>query len=239
VAGSLALVGSGEYTDAMLDIDRSLLDGRPGTYVQIPTAAAPEGPKRLAYWVELGHSHAAKLGVDAVPLVVTDRAGADDPSVVEALRGAGLIYLSGGSPVFLADTLRGTLLAREIEAAWRGGVALAGCSAGAMALASWTPDPRRPTRPGSPGLGLVPQLRVLPHFDRFMGRMPDLLARPLMRAPDGVTTVGIDEDTALVGGPERFTVQGRQSVWVIDGRRRRRITSGEEVVFPLDGLARG
>lgn len=238
MAGTLALVGSGEYTDAMLEIDRSLLDGRPGTYVQIPTAAAPEGPKRLSYWVELGRSHAAKLGVDAVPLVVTDRAGADDPSVVEALRGAALIYLSGGSPVFLADTLRGTLLAREIEAAWRAGVALAGCSAGAMALASWTPDLRRPTRSGSPGLGLVPQLRVLPHFDRFMGRMPDLLARPLMRAPDGVTTVGIDEDTALVGGPERFTVQGRQSVWVLDGGRRRQIAPGDEVVFPLHGLGR-
>ena len=34
------------------------------------------------------------------------------------------------------------------------------------------------------------------------------------------TIVGVDEDTALVGGPDRWEVVGRQSVWVLtsDGR---------------------
>ena len=41
--GPLALVGSGEYLPVMADVERMLLAGRPPRYVQIPTAAAPEG----------------------------------------------------------------------------------------------------------------------------------------------------------------------------------------------------
>lgn len=236
MSGPLALVGSGEYTEAMLDVDRALLDGRAPRYVQIPTAAAPEGEARLDYWVKLGRAHARRLGADAVPLVVRTRAEADDPAIAGAIDGAGLVYLSGGDPLFLAETLRDTLLWRAIEEAWRSGAALAGCSAGAMALGDWVPDVRRPLRAitsstaGRPGLGLLPQLRVLPHFDRFLGRMPDLLSRPFLRNSDGVTTVGIDEDTALVGGPERYVVRGRQSVWVLGNGRRRRVATGEELV---------
>ena len=41
--GPLALVGSGEYTPAMLAVEAGLIDGRPPRYVQIPTAASAEG----------------------------------------------------------------------------------------------------------------------------------------------------------------------------------------------------
>jgi len=239
MAGPLALVGSGEYTDAMLDVDRDLLDGRPPRYVQIPTAAAPEGPARLGYWVELGRRHAERLGVAAVPLVVRDRGEADDPAVADQITGAGLIYLSGGRPTFLADTLRDTALWRAIVEAWRAGAALAGCSAGAMAFGDWVPEVRRRSRPpqsgrpgrGGPGLGLLPHLRVLPHFDAFMGRMPDLMLRPLTRAPEGVTVVGIDEDTALMGGPETWTVRGRRSAWLLGAGRRREFPTGSTITI--------
>jgi hypothetical protein len=46
--GPLALVGSGEYLPSMLEIERALITGRPPRYVQIPTAAAPEGADRFA-----------------------------------------------------------------------------------------------------------------------------------------------------------------------------------------------
>src|SRR5215470_6713856 len=156
----------------MLDIERSLLDGRPPRYVQIPTAASREGESRLRYWVDLGREQAGRLGVEAVPLVVTDRAEADDPAIAAQVSGAGLIYLSGGDPGLLADTLRDTALWRAIVEEWTAGAALAGCSAGAMAMADWVPELRRPTmnrgRPGltdggRPGLGLLPHVRVLPH----------------------------------------------------------------------------
>lgn len=233
--GPLALVGSGEYLPSMLEIERSLIDGRPGRYVQIPTAAGREGANRLAYWVDLGRAQAQRLGVAAVPLVVTQRDEADDPQTAAQVAGAGLIYLSGGSPGYLADTLRDTALWRAVVAAWQGGAALAGCSAGAMAMAEWVPDVRRPTGRGRPGLGLLPQLRVLPHFDRMLGRMPDLLARPFLRGSAGVTVVGIDEETALVGGPETFTVAGHRSVWLLGDGSRQELKPGTEVTFPATG----
>ena len=228
----MALVGSGEYLPSMLDVERALVDGQPPRYVQIPTAAAREGAARLAYWVELGRVQAERLGVEPVPLVVTDRAQANDPAIAEQVAGAGLIYLSGGSPRLLADTLRDTALWRAIVDAWEAGAALAGCSAGAMAMADHVPDLRHPTRGGRPGLGLLPKLQVIPHFDRMLGWMPDLLTRPVMRPPDGVMLVGVDEETALVGGPDEFTVAGRQSVWVLGDGKRRRLAVGDTLTVP-------
>jgi cyanophycinase-like exopeptidase len=233
--GPLALVGSGEYLPVMLEVERALLSGRPPRYVQLPTAAAPEGPASLQRWLDLGRAQAERLGVAPVPVVVRDRAEADDPALAALVAGAGLVYLSGGNPVFLAGTLRGTAVWTAVEAAWRAGAALAGCSAGAMALAATVPDLRRPCGGPHPGLGVVPQLRVIPHFDRFLGRMPDLLTRPFLRHREGTTLVGIDEDTALVGGPEDFQVQGRQSVWVLGEGDRHELPTGTRVRFPADG----
>src|SRR5439155_8165126 len=156
VAGPLALVGSGEYTPAMLAVERELIEGRAPRYVQIPTAAAPEGPDRLRYWVELGRRQAERLDVAAVPVVARDRAEADDPELAALVADAGLVYLSGGNPAYLADTLRDTLLWRAIVDAWQAGAALAGCSAGAMAFGGWVPELRRPGGKGRPGLGLLP-----------------------------------------------------------------------------------
>jgi cyanophycinase-like exopeptidase len=232
VAGPLALVGSGEYTPAMLAVERELIEGRAPRYVQIPTAAAPEGAGRLRYWVELGGRQAERLGVTAVPVVARDRAEADDPDLAALVAGAGLVYLSGGNPAYLADTLRDTLLWRAIVDVWRAGAALAGCSAGAMAFGGWVPEIRRPGGHGRPGLGLLPQLRVIPHFDRFLGRVPDLLVWPFISG-DGYTTIGIDEETALVGGPEEYTVAGRRSVWLLGNGRRREVPAGTRVTFPL------
>ena len=62
---------------------------------------------------------------------------------------------------------------------------------------------------------------MLPHYERMARLIPGVLTRPLFRTEAGVSLVGIDEDTALVGGPDTFTVQGRQSVWLLsDGRHR-------------------
>jgi cyanophycinase-like exopeptidase len=232
VEGPIALVGSGEYTPAMQEVEAGLLAGRPPRYVQIPTAAGREGDARLAYWVELGRAQAERIGVEPVPLLVLNRKHADDPGMAEQVAGAGLIYLSGGSPGFLADTLRDTLLWSAILDAWRSGSALAGCSAGAMAMADWVPEIRRPGAAGHRGLGLLPHIRVLPHFDKMLGWVPDLLARPFLRAPEGVSLVGVDEDTALVGGPETFTVHGRQSAWLLGDGRRRQYAAGSELHLP-------
>ena len=42
-----------------------------------------------------------------------------------------------------------------MEAAWRSGAALAGCSAGAIALTDWVPAVRSPAREPEPRLGVI------------------------------------------------------------------------------------
>ncbi|HEX7187226.1 MAG TPA: Type 1 glutamine amidotransferase-like domain-containing protein [Actinomycetes bacterium] len=235
--GPVALVGSGEYLPVMEPLERRLLDGRPPRFVQLATAAAPEGVKSLARWHELGRASAERLGVQQVVVPVVDRISADDAELAALIDGAGLVYLSGGNPPFLARTLRGTRVWSAIEAAWLGGAALAGCSAGAMALTGQVPDLRHPLRDAEPGLGAVPRLSVLPHFDRFAGRLPDLVLTRLSNPPDGVTAVGIDEDTALVGGPDDWEVVGRQSVWLLGADGRHEHPAGSVLQLPSAGVS--
>jgi cyanophycinase len=215
VTGPVALVGSGEYLPVMAAVEADLLLGRPPRYVQIPTAASLEGDASLDRWVALGREQAARLGVEAVPVVVRDRADADDPAFADLVEGAGLVYLSGGNPPHCAATLRGTRMWDAVLAAWRGGAALAGCSAGAMALTSWVPDLRHPTRAADPGLGVLPLLRVVPHFDRIPRWMPDVVSRYLVRAPDGTAVLGVDEETAVLWDGESWTVRGVKSAWLL------------------------
>jgi cyanophycinase len=232
VPGPVALVGSGEFLPVMRDTDARLLDGRPQRAVFLPTAAAEEGDERIKYWLDLGTRHYGSMGVEAVPLPVLNRVDADSDWAAGAIAGAGLIYLSGGDPGYLADTLRDSAVWSAIVTAWESGAALAGCSAGACALTGVANH----VRSGAPaaGLGLIPHLAVLPHFDLFRARAPARVAALVSSAGDEFTVVGIDEDTALVGGPTRFVVEGRQSVWVYgaSGAEPDQYGTGDEVALP-------
>jgi len=227
--GKIALVGSGEYLPAMQEIEGWLLEGRPRRYVQLATAAAPEGERSLARWHQLGADAARRLDAEQVVVDVRDAATASDPANADLIQGAGLIYLSGGNPSHLATSLRGSRVWAAIEEEWRGGASLAGCSAGAMALGGYIPDFRHPKRGGVDGLGIVPQVRVLPHFDKYSRMIPDFVMRPLVT--DTAIVVGIDEDTALVAdGPGEdglweFRSRGRQSAWRIESDRRHRVNA--------------
>lgn len=232
MSGPVALVGSGEFTPATEAVDRALLEGRPERVVFLPTAAALEGKERIAYWVELGLAHYERLGVDATPLMVLDREDADRPHLAAEVAGAGLVYLSGGNPPFLASTLVGSRVGDAIQDAWRQGTAVAGCSAGAIALTDTVPDIRN--RRGTPvaGFGLVPGVSVIPHFDRIEQWMPGAVQWALRATPPGVHLVGVDEDTAIVGGPLQWTVMGRGAAWLLPGPGERlRHGDGETLVL--------
>ncbi len=223
-------MGSGEYLESMLDVERSLIAGRAPRYVQLATASVLDGPDVVARWERLGREQAARLGVEAVTVPVHSREDAENPELASLIDGAGLIYLSGGHPGFLADTLRDSAVWAAIESAWRSGAALAGCSAGAMALTTWVPSLRHPRTGGTVGLGLLPKLRVIPHFDAFAARIPDLFSRFVLPHDEGVDLLGVDERTALVGGPAHWTVQGHQSVWRLSTHGREQFEVGATVV---------
>jgi cyanophycinase len=217
--GPIALVGSGEFLPVMEAVDAALLDGRPSRAVFLPTAAAPEGRDRVEYWIGLGTEHYRRLGAEPVPVAVLDRRDADNPANAAAVAGAGLVYLAGGNPDYLADTLRGTAVLEAILAAWRAGAALAGCSAGACALTALADDTG--TGATRPGLAVVPELVVLPHFDRIERWLPGIVDRRAAGLAPGQVLVGIDEETAVTSGDGGWRVSGRQKVWIVDpdGRR--------------------
>lgn len=231
--GPLALVGSGEYLPEMADIEGSLIAGRPPRYVQIATAAVPDGEATVERWHNLGIAQAERLHVDPVVLDIKDRDDAGSAEIAKQVEGAGLIYLSGGHPGFLAETLRDTAVWAAIVEAWRNGAALAGCSAGAMAFSAWVPSLRHPREGGTRGLGLLPHVRAIPHFDAFVSRIPDMMTRFLLPHDPAITVLGVDEETALVGGPSEWVVKGRSSVWRLTDSGRDQLVTGTTVSTPM------
>ncbi len=160
--GAVALVGSGEFLPAMSEFDAGLLaaTGRTRPRVAIlPTASWPDGEEAFARWASMGVAHFSGLGAEVEPVRVRDRADADDAAHVQAIGEADLIYLSGGKPGHLSSVLDGSGVGRALRQAHLRGAVIAGCSAGAMALADRHFDMRRrrlmwPVR-WRDGLGLV------------------------------------------------------------------------------------
>lgn len=228
--GLIALVGSGEFLPGMVETDRALLADRTGRVVHLPTAAGLESADSVARWTRMAASHFAALDRDVVSLPVIDDQSADDPSLAAEIDSAtALVYLSGGNPAYCAKTLRDSAVWNAVLAAWESGAALAGCSAGAGALT--TVAPNQMGGKTEAGLGVVPTLAVIPHYDRARFLMP-LFGRMIRTStPPDAEVIGIEEDTALVGRPgEEWTVYGRQAVVLLD-RHKQRVTAGAHVTF--------
>jgi cyanophycinase len=231
--GVIALVGSGEFTAAMDDVDRGLLAAtgseKPRVAI-VPTASWPDGETVFLRWAAMGEAHFAALGAIAVPVLIRERAGADDPDAVAEIERADFIYLSGGKPGHLA-TLRDSAAGVGLRAAHARGAVIAGCSAGAMVLGA------HQVRLGGrrflqmpvgweDALGLVPGIVVMPHYDA----VPETLIAPLALAvPDDSLLVGIDENTALVGRDGTWQVGGSGRVTIWRGSRRERYRGGSAV----------
>jgi len=217
----------------MVELDRELLAaiGRPRPrVVVIPTAAAPDGEAVFRRWADMGIAHFEALGAEVEPVLARNTEEGDDEAAIQAIGEADLIYLSGGSPSFLADVLTDSRLGWAIADAHDRGAVIAGCSAGAMVLGGRLAGLRRRMLPWplrwSDGLGLVPGVAVLPHYDAWPEPLTALMA---LQAPAGIDVIGIDEDTALVGRDRAWRVHGVGRVTVWQGRRRTRYRRGDVV----------
>lgn len=224
VSGSIALVGSGEYLPEMLELEKSLIaDGiandKEPVFVQVPTAAGRESRDRILYWENLGRTQAEALGVEARFLPIFDRDAAHNPEFVAQIRDSALVYMSGGDPHYLANTLRGTPVFDAMAANWKSGGSIAGCSAGAMVMSSKIPNFRLTRSEPTDGFALIPNIRVIPHFNKFFKWIPESSARILLNVPDDAILLGIDELTALV---RRFN----ESDWGVYGEAKVHILKG-------------
>lgn len=234
--GPVALVGAGEFLAPMAEFDRGLLaaTGRSRPRVVIlPTASAPEGETTFRMWADMGVDHFTSLGAEVEPVLVRTAAEGHDTAALQAVGEADLIYLSGGNPRFLLSVLAGSPLGAAITSAHAHGATIAGCSAGAMAIAGRTMDFRSLPKLRVPlplplrwpdGLGLAPGVAVIPHYD---SPPETFLALVALQAPRGVAVLGIDEETAAVVRNGAWQVHGRGRVTVWRGRHRERYRRGE------------
>jgi cyanophycinase-like exopeptidase len=240
--GSLALVGSGEYLPAMAAFEKSLVDdgvknGKQTKYIQIPTAAGRESTERMSYWENLGKKQGDLIGVESIFLPIFNREDANNPDLVNQIEGSALMYLSGGDPHYLAETLMGTLVWDAIVENWQSGASLAGCSAGAMVLSSHIPNFRLLKSSATAGLNLLPEIRVIPHFNKFFKWIPESAAKLLLHVPDGSILIGVDELTAIVkrSGDDDWVVFGEAKVHVLNGLPDQQLIDGERIHLTQSG----
>jgi cyanophycinase len=217
----LALVGSGEYLPAMEPVDRYLIGqlSRPPRVVCLPTAAGREGSERIAYWARLGVEHFTRLEARVESLPVIDQESANDALLADAIAAANFVYLSGGKPDYLYNTLAGSLAWEAILAVLADGGILAGCSAGAMILGE-----KFYGFPGwKQGFNFLPGVTVIPHFDEI----PQSIVKPLhLLTRNDLAMLGIEGKTVLVQCGGQYEVVGSGGIHVWNKRGKTRYTSG-------------
>jgi cyanophycinase len=230
----IGLVGSGEFTPAMADIDREVLAsiGPKAAVIILPTAAAGENPED---WATRGVEHFLRLGARSIALMVLERSHAEEADNVRMMERADLLYISGGKPARLLAALEGSPLWQGFLLARRRGAWLLGSSAGAMALGDWTLVHRPEDGDGTPtlwmpGLGMLQGMAVVPHFDAW-AEAEDLTAEIC----DSCSVFGIDEDTAVLLERGRARVAGAGRARLIRGSRREEFMPGESFVVPGAG----
>lgn len=200
------------------------VDAAAGPAYVVATAAVRQVPDRA---VATARGWFEGLGLRVSELRLRSRREAADPATVETARNGAGFYLCGGDPGLVVKLLVGTPAWAAIVSAWRGGAALAGSSAGAMALGEWSlirAGMSHDRRRFAPALGLLPNLAVVPHLDEFGERW-----LPSLRPPRaGVTLLGLDTRTAaawLPGLGWRALGPGRVVV-IRDGERQVRMHGG-------------
>lgn len=224
VMGYLVLQGGSEFGGHMAVSDRralTLAGGMNARVSIIPAAAAPDanhhqaGKRGCDWFHELGARH-----VESTPIV--DRSSANDPELAERLARSGLIYLLGGFPDYLAQTLANTYAWRAIKTALGQRAVVAGSSAGAMVLCDRLFDPTH--HQIVDGLGALKGCCVLPHHNKFGRQWAPFLEKKL---PDA-TLIGIDEQTGVVndGAQGRWTVYGGGTVTLYRNRKAEHYAAG-------------
>lgn len=194
MTGILLLAGGAEFGGQMSEPDLRAIElagGFDAPICIIPTAAAPDrnhkraGSNGIRWFQSLGAGNVFTADV-------IDSVSADDSALAASIRTSSLIYLPGGFPRHLAETLADSVCWRAVLDAYERGAVIAGSSAGAMVLCEYYYDPyeKKLLR----GLNLIPNACVLPHHNTFGKSWVGQLTQAL---PDA-TLIGIDERTGMI-----------------------------------------
>ena len=102
-----------------------------------------------------------------------------------------------------------------------------------MVLSSHIPNFRLSKSEPTIGLNLSPQIRVIPHFDKFFKWIPESAAKLLMHVPDDSILIGIDELTAIVKRSESdfWQVYGQAKLHALKGLPEQQLGDGKVIRF--------
>ena len=206
MTGPVALHGGAEYQEgdepflgALLELAERRVGGeRPIRVAIVPTAAARGRPDlAAAHGVGAFQSvaEASGLEIEATAVGVVNRATAADASLAGRLAAADVIHFPGGDPDLIPTIMPGSSAWAAIADAHAAGAVLAGASAGAMALGSWTWTPGG----GMAGLMVVHGLVVVPHAEK--ATWASIIERFGAWAPDGLGALGLAEQTGVIEEP--------------------------------------
>jgi cyanophycinase len=225
--GLYALFGGlGEFDDRLADVHTRLLQlgGGDGSVRIIPLAFGDEG---LAA-EDLPFYRQANVRTKVVP--VRSRANAEVSSNAEDLPGASLIFLHGGMPQWVTETLRDTKVWHAVVEAVDAGASLAATSGGIMALGGIVPafNEDLTEHDWCSGLGLFPSIAIGSHWDseRFAWM------RRTYESQTDRPVLAVDEATVAVGDGVVWCVQGVGAVHVVRNGQEQSWSSGES--FTLD-----
>ena len=230
--GFILLEGGAEFGGRMADADRQAVKLAGGFDMPIriiPAAAAPDhnhqraGQNGIDWFQHLG-------ATDVSSLALIDSRSADDPRIAAELAGARLIYLLGGFPHYLGQTLKRSRSWQAILEAHSKGAVIAGSSAGAMVLCEYYFDPA--TSQVQRGLKLVSGVSILPHHDTFGKDWAACIKKMHAR----IILVGIDEQTGAINdsGPDRWRVLGKGKVSLYQNDTFRQISSQQEFTLAIE-----
>jgi len=227
--GPLALVGGDELKPGNEPQDEGLVAAAGGGPAFVLATAA--GRQRPDLAVRNARAWFRRLGLAVDELPAIRRSDVTSAKNAELARTGRFFYLVGGDPGLVPKTLADTPVWDAVVQAWRDGAALAGSSAGAMALGEWTLI--RDRRPGDarrryrPALSLVPCVAVILHFDRFGERWVD---GALAAAPrDDVVLVAVDERSAALWRDGVWRAFGPGGVTIITRSDRHRFAAGARI----------
>ena len=214
----LLLEGGAEFGGRMSEPDLRAIElagGLQASIAILPTAAAPDDNDLRAG--RNGQRWFESLGVSRVDLVpAIDKQSADNPDFAMRVKAASLIYLLGGFPRYLCETLRDSQVWLAALDAHRSGAVIAGSSAGAMVLCEhyYDPDQEKLLQ----GLDLLKNICILPHHNRFgKGWAPKL--RSLIPQ---ATLLGIDEQTGVI-------IDALDEAWTVYGAGRATLYRGKQI----------
>lgn len=221
--GHLVIIGGGGRTKS---ITQALirLSGGPEAKILVISTASGNPAEAGESFIEV----ITKSGAKNLDWIAPTRAQSENPAYVrKVLDGVGGIYFTGGSQKRITDTLRGTLLHKEITKLYESGAMIGGTSAGAAMMSeimitgdrvdgskeafnSISPDLVATTE----GMGFLKGVIVDQHF---MKRSRENRLFSVAFDHPEYLCMGIDEATAIVvSNGTDIEVLGRSNVMVIE-----------------------